>query len=400
MRHQMQKQRGTTLVLTVLSLTALLGAAALAIDQGMMDLARQQAQDCADAAALAGAQLLPNTAAAMAAAEQVIAANNQSIGPFGEVTMTSPSTIICGDGTVLTVGAGDSFVVSGSVDAPLAFGPAVGFTPVSQDGKPNTLSVSAEAAVAVQTTCGIPAGVGLAPFGLIGDEPNSADPTARYVASMLGDAESTPTPEPGVYQPIASYGGEKLTLKLNNWNSAGTRVEDGNMDPVQIGTSVNQLSEEPLQTGQSLSVNSSASSSLAQTDLEARLAPSNTAFTHNFRSSPAYSDWFFGNPNDPVDPSLPPVTDPDTGVTYSYHADPNRQEITDAHILILPIVSQSVPNGEGPVTVLAFAAFFVEEPLSDFNDIAQGRFIGIMLPSANGGACTAAGLNTPPQLVR
>ena len=78
--ERMNRQRGATLVLTALALAALLGAAALATDLAVIYGARRRAQEVADAAALAGGQLLPNTARATAAATAIIAANNADGG--------------------------------------------------------------------------------------------------------------------------------------------------------------------------------------------------------------------------------------------------------------------------------------------------------------------------------
>ena len=46
----------------------------------------------------------------------------------------------------------------------------------------------------VPNACGLPPGVGVAPFALIGDDPNNADPTARYVATLLSTAANAQTP--------------------------------------------------------------------------------------------------------------------------------------------------------------------------------------------------------------
>ncbi len=54
-------ERGASLVLVAISLVALLAASALAIDLGMLYVARSQAQQAADAAALAGATALANS---------------------------------------------------------------------------------------------------------------------------------------------------------------------------------------------------------------------------------------------------------------------------------------------------------------------------------------------------
>ena len=59
-----KSEHGQALVIMVLSLTVLLGMAALAIDVGHAYLAQRTLQSSADAAALAGAQAIPNSTAA------------------------------------------------------------------------------------------------------------------------------------------------------------------------------------------------------------------------------------------------------------------------------------------------------------------------------------------------
>ena len=137
------------------------------------------------------------------------------------------------DGTAVSVGAGDSLLVQGTTDAPLAFGPAVGYRPTSRTGAANTLSVPAQAAVVLGSACGLPPGMGIAPFGLIGDDPNNADPTARYVATLLSTAASAQTPQPKTYQPVTSSGGQPLVLRQNVWSN-GKLVFAGNFDPLQL----------------------------------------------------------------------------------------------------------------------------------------------------------------------
>lgn len=53
-------QRGSVVVLTVLAFSAIFGAAALVVDMGTLYLNKTQVSNAADAAALAGAQQLPN----------------------------------------------------------------------------------------------------------------------------------------------------------------------------------------------------------------------------------------------------------------------------------------------------------------------------------------------------
>jgi hypothetical protein len=68
--RQQKNERGQALVIVLLALTALLGMAALAIDVGHAYFAQRTLQSSADAAALAGAQAIPDTAAATALAEE------------------------------------------------------------------------------------------------------------------------------------------------------------------------------------------------------------------------------------------------------------------------------------------------------------------------------------------
>lgn len=67
--RQPKNERGQALVIVLLALTVLLGMSALAIDVGHAYFAQRSLQSSADAAALAGAQALPDTADATALAE-------------------------------------------------------------------------------------------------------------------------------------------------------------------------------------------------------------------------------------------------------------------------------------------------------------------------------------------
>jgi hypothetical protein len=78
----LRHERGQTLVLTTFFVTALLGMAALVLDVGSWMRAKRDLQAVADAAALAGAQALPDDAArAHALARQYVAKNNGPSNP-------------------------------------------------------------------------------------------------------------------------------------------------------------------------------------------------------------------------------------------------------------------------------------------------------------------------------
>jgi hypothetical protein len=82
--------RGQSMVLTVVFMVVLLGFAALVVDVGSWYRAHRSAQATADASALAGAAVLPDTAAATALATQYANKNGGSAGPSGtpQITIT------------------------------------------------------------------------------------------------------------------------------------------------------------------------------------------------------------------------------------------------------------------------------------------------------------------------
>lgn len=361
-RCQSKTERGAVLLLVIFALAALLGVAALAIDIGMMEWARQRAQNVADAAALAGGQKMATVAGASDAATQVVGANNTGGGVF--------------QGVGITVNPGNSVTVQGYVNAPLSFAPAVSYTPRSTDGIANTLSVPATATVTMQNVCNLPPGSAVAPFGLIGDDPTNTDPAVAVVSALLSGAKTLP---PGVYQPASS----QVTLKMNVWTSKTTLYQAGSFVPMLLsGSSTSYFDSIRMTTDQTLSVNQQLPNvdlyhdNVAGTRqyLAARLAPSNTAFSHAFAT---YDTWFNAGGQE-----LPDGIHP-----------------TD-HLLILPVIAQSVKNQLAPVTIIAFAAFWVDQPVlsGTTNNIALGRFIGLALPGGSGGACSGAGGKTLPHL--
>jgi Flp pilus assembly protein TadG len=80
-------ERGQAFVLTVVVLAMLMGMAALVLDVGHWYRAKRDLQAVADAAALAGAQALPDDPAQAAALAAQYAADNG--GPAPEVVFTS-----------------------------------------------------------------------------------------------------------------------------------------------------------------------------------------------------------------------------------------------------------------------------------------------------------------------
>ena len=353
-----KSQRGATLLVVVFLLTGLLGMAALGIDLRLMTLARQKAQNVADAAALAGASVPGGEASA---AMSVASANGTDF--------QAAATVVGPDGAV---------TVRGYVNAPLSFAPAVGYAPSSEDGAAGTVSVFAGATAAMQAVCSLPPGMPVAPFGLIGDDPASADPAAAYASALVSGTK----PLPKGYQPVSA----QLTLKLNLWDGAGKLVGRGSFDPLLTsGTgatyfdTIRQTSDQTLAAGQGLTTPPLSYDNAAQTrqQVAARLAPSNAAYSH------AYSTY-------------------DSWVAAGSRLQPDGVHYAD-RLLLLPVVRQSVKDKPGGTTTLAFAVFFVDTPFpagEATNAIVRGRFLGVTVPGASGGPCAGAGGRTPPRLLQ
>jgi Flp pilus assembly protein TadG len=85
-------ERGQVLLVVILALVALLGVAAFAIDVGYAYYAKRQLQSAADAAALAGAQDLPDVATATATAQSYAAANTPANISSFDFTYTTSCT--------------------------------------------------------------------------------------------------------------------------------------------------------------------------------------------------------------------------------------------------------------------------------------------------------------------
>ena len=310
-----------------------------------MGLARQRAQAVADAAALAGAAS-PNTPGA--AAGTVIAANNGAGSAFSSTAVSADSS--------------GNVTVQGTVNAPLSFAPAVGYAPRGSDGSANTVTVSASATANMPSVCALPPGMPVAPFGLIGDDPSNTDPAVAYVSALLN---STKKLTPGAYQAAST----QVMLRLNLWDNTGKLSVAGSFDPLMTSgtgagyqSTILHLSDQPLAAGQALSTPALPydNTALTRAGISARLAPSNTQFTHQ---SATYDAWFSGH-----------------------------QELTDGHLMLIPVISQAVKNRPGSVSIIAFATFFISQPATDAsNAVVYGRFLSLTLPGVSGGVCADAG---------
>ena len=171
---------------------------------------------------------------------------------------------------------------------------------------------------------------------------------------------------------------------MNVWDSTGNLKQAGSFVPILLsGSGTSYFDSIRMTTDQTLSANQSLLNvtlaydnvSYTRQYLAARLSASNTTFSHTYTT---YDAWFNGGGQ-----VLPDGTHP---------AD---------HLLIVPVVTQSAKNQLAPVTILAFAAFWVDQPYptgTPGNTVALGRFIGLALPGGVGGVCSGAGGKTPPRL--
>lgn len=91
--NPIRKQRGQAMVLTVLFSAGLLGMAALVLDVGSWMRAQRDLQAVADAAALAGAQALPEDSGTAAALAAEYTTKNSSLAGSPEVSFPDGSTI-------------------------------------------------------------------------------------------------------------------------------------------------------------------------------------------------------------------------------------------------------------------------------------------------------------------
>jgi hypothetical protein len=391
-------QRGAVLPLTAICLAGLCGLASLAVDVGMMFYARQQAQNKVDAASLAGAQLLParddaSRAHVTAVVNAFIAASNTGSSSLIKTAVSFPTTVKKDDGTTVTVPEGYAIKVDGYVDAPMSFSPVVGFSPVSVDGvTKNARSIPAHATCAsFGPPSTMPAGTDSIPIGIIGDDPNSSNPDIAFVSRLLTTAPNSDTPQPGVYQSADKI----FTLKAGV--SGGTGGTSGNYGALDIdgsgGSNYQQglasYSKSAVNVGDVVATETGDLVGPTKQGIDARLAPTNTLFSHHYSS---YVDWFFGDPSLPIDNTMAPVTDPSTGAVYYYHQDPNRQDKSDAHIMVVPIITSSSKSGKNSVTILGFGVFFLEttQP-GGGGSVISGRFIGMAVPGATGGTGTSPG---------
>lgn len=132
-----RNERGQVIVLTVIALTVLLGMSALVLDVGAWFRTKRQLQATADAAALAGAQMLPGTPGS-AITMAVDYANKNGGGVLaGDVTVTS------------TNGGNDTIAVAAKKNEPGFFSRVFGLNAVDVGAKAKAIVGNPQSALYV-----------------------------------------------------------------------------------------------------------------------------------------------------------------------------------------------------------------------------------------------------------
>jgi Flp pilus assembly protein TadG len=165
LRRLWREEVGQALVLGAFVMVVVLGLAAMAIDVGLFLHERRELQKAADAAALAGAQELPNSPNdAVLKAEEWAASNGIDTGELGPIEVST------------TYAADDTITVEVSREVPFIFARVLGYTS-------DTISADATARV------GSPAGMGgLTPFGVLEEAIELDEPTVlKYDAQTVSN---------------------------------------------------------------------------------------------------------------------------------------------------------------------------------------------------------------------
>ncbi|UCH86622.1 MAG: hypothetical protein JSU97_08925 [Dehalococcoidia bacterium] len=214
------EERGQGLVVAALAMVVIMAFAAIAIDVGVFLHERRELQKSADAAALAGAQELPESPTDAVQKAEEWAANNGI--DAGELESIEISTTYIAD---------DTITVEVSRDVPFMFARVLGFSS-------DTMSADATARV------GSPAGMGgLVPFGVLEDAIELDEPTVlKYDATDVdhgnfgalaidGDGAS-------IYRETIKYGSETALCSESQptCTDPTTETEPGNMTgPTRTG---------------------------------------------------------------------------------------------------------------------------------------------------------------------
>lgn len=377
-RRARKHERGATIVIVALSLTALISVCGLAVDESEIWIAKQRGQAIADAAALAAVRTLPattpaNIASSQTLANQIISASNVTGWTFNKADTwySNPTSITYDDGSTQTLDSGYAVQIKGYVLAPSPFAAMLGHHGTAGN---NYNKVPVTATAIAQNAAGP---INVLPFGAVADQGSSSDPTLQYLASLL-----TGPPLPGSY---SSY-----TVTLKDDSNGGSSIQSsGNFGAISMPgehgandyrDDIANDSSSSVNVGDWIDTKPGNMVGPTQQGLTSRLSSDNIAKDHYFSS---YDEWFFGRSSYPIDTSMPSVSV--NGVAHPYYQDPYRQDPKDAHVGIVPLISAPGKGGRAQVQILGFAAFFIQNPEPDGSgSVVTGNFIGITVPGIAG----------------
>ena len=302
MRHAQPRspESGQTIVLFALALTALVGFLALTYDVGAMVLEKHSAQNAADAAALAGVQMLPDDPnAAIADATAYAASNGISAEELVSVTVSTTSI------------PNDSIEVRVSRDVSFAFADVLGFFS-------GTVNVSATARTG----------------GLVG-------------ASLLAPLAI----EQSVFEGLNP--GDTATLKYDAANNS-----NGNFLPLALDAPGSSEYEENLRLGSEQWL-CAAGSETPGCVSEATTQPGNMIgktrsaldwiFANTSSECATFDDAFTTSVGDPSRLSIDPICNKFVNASAASY-----------RLALLPVID-NLCNGSCDVTVQEFALFFIED---------------------------------------
>jgi len=401
-RRTAKHQRGVTFVFLTLSIVALCGVAALAVDEGLMWTARNKAQVVADAMALAiERDLTASTDASVISAAQSSAAtdadniakaysSNGNIQVVRNTTdshyevITFPSTYSpdCGSGDTCTAQTltnnGQIATVSVTVKAPAAFGAVFGRSSVN---------VKAHATVITAPVGGYRNAVPWAPVASESN-PNTGDSSLDADLLWLYDIAHGITPVDGKPTTPDVYQTKEIILKATDM-SGSTVQSPGNFGAVDLigasggndyRTNIGYNSSQDIEIGDTITLLTGNKVGPTQQGIDDRLSTNTTpsnGMNHNFTN---YDDWFYGRSTYPakLDKNGNPMVDATTG--HTIYNDPYIQDPHDARIAVLPLIRAPWKTGSASVTVIGFAVFFIEQKATgNSQNVVVGRFVGMSL---------------------
>jgi hypothetical protein len=201
-----------------------------------------------------------------------------------------------------------------------------------------------------------------------------------YINSLL-----TNPPADMSYTPVAN----QITLKASKW-SGNTLSTPGNFGALDLGgTGASNYSNNitynytgSMSVGQTFSTETGDMTGPSQQGISGRAT--NTSFD-SYSSN--YYDWYFGRSTYPIDTSLSPITD--NGTTYYFHLDPERQDVNDWHVAVVPLITSPSKTGNANITIMGFGVFYIENTNPQgAQSVVTGRFIGM---NVRGTASTSGG---------